>query len=548
MAKVWTPRPYQERMEAFVRAPNPPRARGVMLGAEMSLGKTAIVARVITRDLYQDFEVNRWLVVGPKQVALHTWTDEFAKWTFCQHVPVRRVGFADLDLTPEIIDPPEVEHPVGEDVFWRVEGGVVERGAPLAAWHSEYGPDFVCAGAKGVLTWSQDGTALVKPPKRKGPLVFRDKRNTKRRLLRLDEPVHVCSWEAFPFLVKAYGKNWPYRGLILDESDFAKNPNSDRNVAARSVAPRCSKIVELSGLPDPNGYEDLWGQMLILDGGARLGATLTEFRGRFMMPGRKFGNGSHEWRMRPGAGIEVLDALSDIVVTLRTDDYLSLPPQIENRIALDLPPEVRTLYDQLEQDLVVLMDDDGELVGAGAAALRLKLLQIANGRVYLEDKSVRRLHDLKIDEVEHIVNTTQGGVLIAYQFIPDKTAILKRLGSRAITLDDRDAKGRFERGEVKCLVMHGAAGGHGVDGLQLACSTVVWCGLTDNLAHVKQLNARIRRTGQKADRVIVHYIVARDTREDDVAQNLDRKEALDDVLKERLKLRTGRRSSALAPG
>lgn len=41
------------------------------------------------------------------------------------------------------------------------------------------------------------------------------------------------------------------------------------------------RVIGLTGTPAPNGLIDLWSQIYLLDGGARLGKTLTGYRERY---------------------------------------------------------------------------------------------------------------------------------------------------------------------------------------------------------------------------------------------------------------------------
>ena len=47
---------------------------------DMGLGKTSITLTAIEKLLYDNFEVNKVLVVAPLRVARNTWSDEIKKW------------------------------------------------------------------------------------------------------------------------------------------------------------------------------------------------------------------------------------------------------------------------------------------------------------------------------------------------------------------------------------------------------------------------------------------------------------------------------------
>lgn len=58
------------------------------------------------------------------------------------------------------------------------------------------------------------------------------------------------------------------------------------------------KIVLLTGTPRPNGLMDLWAQLYLLDGGKRLGRTLTEYRNNYFVPDKQNGPVVYSYRIR----------------------------------------------------------------------------------------------------------------------------------------------------------------------------------------------------------------------------------------------------------
>ena len=62
--------------------------------------------------------------------------------------------------------------------------------------------------------------------------------------------------------------------VVLDESSSFKNPQAKRFKKLKLVRSRVKRIVELTGTPAPNGLEDLFAQVYLLDGGERLGRTM----------------------------------------------------------------------------------------------------------------------------------------------------------------------------------------------------------------------------------------------------------------------------------
>jgi hypothetical protein len=84
--------------------------------------------------------------------------------------------------------------------------------------------------------------------------------------------------------------------------------------------------VILTGTPAPKGLLDLWGQMFILDEGQRLGAQVERYRSRFFHPG---GFKGHGYVADDNAEQKILELISPLILTMRAEDWLELPPTIK---------------------------------------------------------------------------------------------------------------------------------------------------------------------------------------------------------------------------
>lgn len=120
--------------------------------------------------------------------------------------------------------------------------------------------------------------------------------SAKKRIQALNTPgdIWVINRENVPWLVDYYRNAWPFDMVVLDESSSFKNHQSKRFKALKMVRNRITRLVELTGTPAPNGLEDLWAQIFLLDGGARLGKTISSYRETFFTqdyahPGQMYG-------------------------------------------------------------------------------------------------------------------------------------------------------------------------------------------------------------------------------------------------------------------
>ena len=122
--------------------------------------------------------------------------------------------------------------------------------------------------------------------------------------------------------------------------------------------------------------------------------TITEFRRKFFIT--LYRHGYNEYDLRPGAKDEIDAAISDICISMKARDYLKLKaPLYINRMA-KLDKKEYELYKKMERDAVLELDDK-DITALNAAAVSNKLLQLANGAVYTEERDVVEIHNKKLD-------------------------------------------------------------------------------------------------------------------------------------------------------
>ncbi len=328
------------------------------------------------------------------------------------------------------------------------------------------------------------------------------------RLDALDTPadVYVINRENVVWLVDQVGKSWPFPIVVIDELSSFKSAQAKRWKALRKVRGRIRRLIGLTGTPRPNGIEDLWPEVYLLDQGARLGRTLSEFRSRYLLPEKMNGHIVYSYKPRAGAEAEVYDRLADICMSIRKDDVLQLPGQIYEDVILEAPAALLKKYKKFEKDKVLeCLDADGEIIAGTAAALTNKLLQFANGAIYDMDGGVHELHDIKLDALEEMIEAAGGDpVLVLYAYQHDADRIRQRISCRALDKpEDIDA---WNRGEIPVALAHPASIGHGLN-LQDGGHIIIWFGLTWSLELYQQANERLNRPGQKNVCRIYHMIL-----------------------------------------
>lgn len=366
----------------------------------------------------------------------------------------------------------------------------------------------------------------------------------RRAALDADADVYVINRENVQWLVEDYGgtpAEWRWPVVILDELSSFKSHTSRRFRALRSVRGRIERIIGLTGTPRPNGLEDLWAEIYLLDRGERLGRTLSGFRARYLKPDRMNGYVVYSYSPLPGAERDVYERISDLCMSVRKEDVIALPGQIYEDVLLSPPPALLKRYRQFERDKVLeCLDADGNIIGGTEAALTNKLLQFANGAVYDADHAAHRIHDLKLDALEELVEAAGGeSVLVLYAFLSDRERIRERIPCRDLR-EPNDIED-WNAGRIPVALAHPASIGHGLN-LQAGGHILVWFGLPWSLELYEQANERLHRPGQKSVCRVYHLLLD-GTHDLRVLEALRRKEtgqksALDALRLEVLKQKT----------
>ena len=361
-----------------------------------------------------------------------------------------------------------------------------------------------------------------------------------RRIRALNSPgdVYVLSRDNVTWLVEYYRNNWPFDMVIIDELSGFKSHRAKRFRSLNLVRGHINRIVGLTGTPAPNGLIDLWAQIYLLDGGKRLGRTITEYRDQYFSPDARNREQIFSYAPLPGAGDIIQKQIGDICISLSAKDYLQLPERIDNVVYIQMDAKARSGYTEFEKKML-LQVDDATLDAGSAAVLTGKLLQYCNGAVYGEDGKAVELHRCKLEALKEIVEASQGKpVLVFYNFQHDRERILGALGRGRYRIGDLkspDAISRWNNRETDVLLAHPASAAYGLN-LQAGGSTIVWFGLNWSLELYQQANARLYRQGQK-EKVIIHHLVAAGCMDECVMEALKKKGVTQDSVLEVLKVR-----------
>lgn len=358
----------------------------------------------------------------------------------------------------------------------------------------------------------------------------------RKRLEALETPadIHTINRENVVWLVEHYGREWPFDMVVIDESSSFKSNKSQRFKALRKVRPLIHRLVELTGTPAPNGLMDLWSQAYLLDRGERLGKTIGEYRRHWFTPGAGSGHIVYEWRPKQGAKEEIYQALSDICVSMKSEDYITLPDVLYNRVPVRLPEKARKAYKDLERDLILEVKDE-DIVAQTAATLSSKLLQMAAGAVYTEEGQTVEVHKAKLEALQEIIESNPGKPVLVFYWFRHDLERLSRTFPQAVPLKTAEDIRAWNAGKIPLLLVHPASAGHGLN-LQYGGNIIVWFSLSWSLELYQQANKRLHRSGQEHT-VVIHHLIAEGTIDERVMDALAEKKAGQDGMLEALKAR-----------
>lgn len=340
--------------------------------------------------------------------------------------------------------------------------------------------------------------------------------------------IYVINYEGLDWLFSAMNRHkLKFDMVVFDESSKLRNTRTMRFKLIRHHLNSFKRRYILTGTPAPNGLENLFGQLYVLDGGRRLGQFITHFRREFFdqdmyLPFPKY-------TVKPGSAEKIHDRIKDIVY--RADDsVLDLPKKIDMTRSVVLPPKVRLIYDDLENNLIAQIEER-TVYAANAGVATQKLRQVVNGGLYLDSKASEwtKLHDVKTEHTLELLDELEGKpTIVAYEFHHDLERLLEALGQDTPYLGGgvsvkrgHEIQEAWNRGDVPILLGQPASMAHGLN-LQGTGRAVIWHSLTWDYENYYQLIKRIWRQGQK-HRVFNYHLVGKDTVDEAIMEALTRK-------------------------
>ncbi|PMC52937.1 DEAD/DEAH box helicase [Gemella sanguinis] len=355
------------------------------------------------------------------------------------------------------------------------------------------------------------------------------------KALKQNSDIYIINRENVDWLVTKSGIDFNFDMLVIDELSSFKSNTSKRFKSLLKIRPYFERVVGLTGTPSSNGLMDLWAEFRVLDLGERLGRYITHYRNEYFLPDKRNGAVIFSYKPQLNAEERIYRRLADMTISMKSTEYLKMPELILNELEINLDEKDQMKYKKFKKEMVMTIQEK-EIDAINAASLSNKLIQLANGSIYDDDKKFYEIHNKKLDKLEEIIESANGKpVLVAYWFKADKERIEKRFKVREIKTAD-DIK-QWNMGMINLALIHPASAGHGLN-LQSGGSTLVWFSLTWSLELYQQTNARLYRQGQK-DTVVIHHLITKNTIDEDIMKSLKRKDKTQEALMRAVKAKIG---------
>jgi SNF2 family DNA or RNA helicase len=463
----------------------------------IGLGKT-VTAGTLLYDLIVNGSEDKILVLGPIAVIATSWPDEFRRW--------RHLAALNFTVLREDDDDPRIK-----------EAGRLARRAGTSP--------------------AEAMTAM--------------RRKIRHELANSPAQIHLANFEAIEWLGEFWGRDWPYRVVIVDEASLLKSHSSARwNMLKRfRLTPGyITRMHLLTGTPASEGIEPFFPLTFLLDCGKRFGKFITHYREKYFVQNKY----SFKLKVREGAVEEVLAKIADITTLRRRQDYFNVNEPLIVQRRVTMRPSETELYETMQSEFIVKLPDGKEIEAETAAALSQKLAQMASGVLYetsleapegydpdsdeerpdlVKVRRVHSIHDHKIEMLKQIFDEMQGSpVLVAYQHRSSIDRLVKAFPDGVKWDKSGKSKAPWNAGRIKKLFMHPKSGGHGQN-LQQGGSTIVFFDIPWSRDQFAQLIGRLDRQGQTND-VTVFLLVTAGTIDETMAKaQQEKKDAEEEVFK-----------------
>lgn len=296
--------------------------------------------------------------------------------------------------------------------------------------------------------------------------------------------------------------------VICDESTRIKHHTAQRTKAIIQVFRDVPYKMIMSGLPITNSLMDIFSQFDFLCDGHCFGTNFYAFRARHF---RNFG---FVWVPHPSTKKQIIGKMADHGIRITKNECLDLPSKVYQTIKVSMVPKQRQVYERLREKFEIQLRS-GEIVDINHAIAQFtKLLCIAGGFYYHNDKShfvgSRKLFALRdLLQLEELQKKPK--IVIWAAFNKEIHLISKLLTELKIkhvlywkhTINRIQVRREFQRNPHVRVFVGQIRSGIGMNELTVA-DTVVYYSRSLSLEHRLQSEDRTHRIGSEAHKSITY--------------------------------------------
>lgn len=296
--------------------------------------------------------------------------------------------------------------------------------------------------------------------------------------------------------------------ICIDESQRAKNPQSQTFAALRALAERCPRRVLLTGTPTPKDISDIWSQILLLDDGERFGMNYFDWLGTVAQLGTRWSRVAVR-KYKPEAVAEAVGRVHEILLRRKKEDVVNLPEKTFVSRDVDLKGDQLRRYEEVRKELLLRVTAaSGEEYYREVNSLLeeyLRGVQLAsNPRLVDPAWQGEPAKFLELDEiVREVVEEGEQKIVVWTNYLGNVRELVERYSALGAAAFSGEVSARVraetvrafqERSEPRVLVAVPAAGGVGIT--LTAAQTAVYVDKTWNAEHWIQSVDRLHRIGQ----------------------------------------------------
>lgn len=298
--------------------------------------------------------------------------------------------------------------------------------------------------------------------------------------------------------------------FVIDELAVLRNSRTLWwRAAARIIYSGIKYVWGLTGSPTPKAPTDAWAQIKLLTPGNTT-RTFTRFRDLTMLQVTQF-----RWVRKAGAK-EIIHDQMQPSVRFSLDDVMELPVTTYRRYDVPLEPDAAKAY-KLMLDKLRMLSEKGTITAANEGILQSKLLQVACGFIYTDDKGVFRLPvQPRLDALLSIVESTDRKFIVFVPFVHALEGVAEHLikagedirvvhGGTPVGVRNKVFRDfQEDESSPRGIVAHPGCMAHGLT--LTAANTIIWYSPTNSFETYEQANARIVRPGQTSRTLIAHLV------------------------------------------